>query len=358
MTGFITYPEWLHPEVFHGINFPSFLSILGQIRWYSVMYIVGLTIFYVLARYIMKKDQIKSVTVKNLDDIFFMGIIGMLLGGRIFYCLVYNFDAFADKPWEIIIPYDFSARQFVGFAGMSYHGAVIGIFTVIVAYILINKINLPEFSDLIFTAAPLGYTFGRIGNFINHELYGRITSAPTGVIFPVSKEDYLPLNLPDVQRVLSELGWKINELTLTVTSKTGEIIDNVMGKTFIGNTAVDAINLPRHPSQLYESFFEGIFLFLIMWFVCRRFKFFKGLMGAVYIIGYGVVRFFIEFLRQPDYQFTNYESGKFVGTVAGGLSMGQILCLIMIAAGAAYGIYIKYIYKLPQNAALNKNRSK
>src|SRR4030066_2248915 len=133
-------------------------------------------------------------------------------------------------------------------------------------------------TDLLIPAIPLGYTFGRIGNFINGELYGRVTSKSWGMYFPLD---------PD--------------------------------------------NLLRHPSQLYEAFFEGIILFVILWSI-RKKNIFKGFFLSAYLIGYGSVRFFIEFTREPDEQ---------IGFIAGSLTMGQILCIIMILSG----IGIFYIRK-------------
>ena len=150
---------------------------------------------------------------------------------------------------------------------MSYHGGAIGVLVATVMFCRKHTINFWNFADLFAAAIPLGYTFGRIGNFINGELYGRVTTAPWGMYFPL-----------DPYRQL------------------------------------------HHPSQLYEAFFEGIVLFALLWSI-RKKKCFDGFLFSLYLIGYGTVRFFIEFYREPDPQ---------LGFIAGTLTMGQLLCLGMI----------------------------
>jgi len=152
-----------------------------------------------------------------------------------------------------------------------YHGGAIGILLSSIIFCRKHQINFWRFADLICPAIPLGYTFGRIGNFINGELYGRITNMPWGMYFPL-----------------------------------------------------DYTHKLRHPSQLYEAFFEGIILFIIFWSIRRKSPF-DGFLLSLYLIGYGFVRFIIEFYREPDIQ---------LGLIWGTLSMGQILCILMMLIGA------------------------
>ena len=161
---------------------------------------------------------------------------------------------------------------------MSYHGGLIG--TIIAAWLYFRKATLDWWSgvDLYVPAIPLGYTFGRLGNFINGELYGRVTTSSIGMFFPLAPA--------------------------------GEL---------------------RHPSQLYEAFFEGIFLFIVLWSI-RKIKMPKGAMMALYLIGYGMVRFFIEYFREPD---------SHIGFVLFSFSMGQILCALMIAGGIFLYFYLR-----------------
>ena len=228
--------------------------------------------------------------------------------------------------------------------GMAYHGAVIGVFTVSVIFTKIRKINFRELCDLVFPVIPLGYTFGRLANFINGELWGRITTSPFGVLFPHA--DKSPLNLSNVKEVISKLGWKIDQAANTVIDASGRELTNLLGYVtdqYGRQTDIIGINLPRHPSQLYEAFFEGIVLFLIIWFPARIFKPFKGFLASVYLIGYSIARLSIEFLREPDLQFADIEQEKYTGFIFSTITMGQFLSILMILAGIFIGVYF---YKL------------
>jgi phosphatidylglycerol---prolipoprotein diacylglyceryl transferase len=163
---------------------------------------------------------------------------------------------------------------------MSYHGGLIGVVIVTLLFCRKRKINVLRFVDMFCPAIPLGYTFGRIGNFINGELYGRVTTMPWGMYFPL-----------DPSRSL------------------------------------------RHPSQLYEALFEGLVLFILLWSI-RKKKVSDGFMLGAYLCGYGFVRFFIEFFREPDYQ---------LGFVLSFMSMGQVLCAIMMMAGIIILVWRKQV---------------
>lgn len=346
MLAYMMYPDWIKPEVFSFLDLPSFLSFLNVVRWYGLMYIIGLVLFNYQANYLLKHDNFKTINKKVFDDLLFVGIIGLILGGRIFSCIVYDFYYYIYHPLEILIP--FRNGQFVGFSGMSYHGAVLGIIIALAIASKVKKINPHEIVDLVFPAAPLGYTFGRLGNFINAELYGRITASPIGMLFPNKTTEFLPTTLPEVQKVITKLGWKINESAGEVYNKAGELVE--------GAYINGMINLPRHPSQLYEAFFEGIVLFLIMWFPARKYKPFKGSMGAIYMGGYAIARFFIEFFRQPDKQFADGDPDKYIGFVAGQLSMGQILSIFMLIFAIGFGVFF-YYYKPQESAEIEKNNN-
>jgi phosphatidylglycerol---prolipoprotein diacylglyceryl transferase len=262
-------------------NIPSHLSPylfeIGafQLRWYSLMYLAAFACIYLLVMRRIRRENF-LYTAELIQDYFVWAILGVILGGRLGYVFFYNLGYYLRHPLEIIFPFEFSnGLHFVGISGMSYHGGAIAVLIATVIFCRLRGIDFWRFADLFSSAIPLGYTFGRIGNFINGELYGRATDVPWGMVFPL-----------------------------------------------------DPLRLLRHPSQLYEAFFEGIVLFAVLWVVRKRFSF-TGALFALYIMGYGAVRFFIEFFRQPDAQ---------IGFVLGPFSMGQILCLLMIAAGAA--IYV------------------
>ncbi len=413
MLAYINYPSWLKPEIFSFLNIPegNFFSFLNFLRWYGLMYVIGFIISYIQSMYILKHDNLQSLNKSIIEEFYFWGIIGLILGGRIFSCVVYNFNYFLFHPLEIIIP--FKDGKFVGFEGMAFHGAAIGVFITSVLFtykhlpkninsehfknnilekinnfndkkLLLNiykedkenniyyipenqsknkfkknkksisrilksikyKLNFRELCDLAFPAIPLGYTFGRIGNFINSELWGRITASPIGILFKNANK--VPLVLNKTQEVINKLGWKINTAAFQVFDSNGNEIKNSLGYIYDKNgmpTDILGINLPRHPSQLYEAFFEGIILFLILWFPARKFKPFKGFLASVYLIFYSIFRFSIEFFRQPDSQFENIDVEKYTGFILGNISMGQILSILMILFGVGLGVYYYYLSK-------------
>ena len=316
-------------------------KIYPLLRWYGVSYIAGLSIGYMLTLYLLKNEGYKTLDKKKIDDLYFYGVIGLILGGRIFYCIVYDWAYFSDNLIEIIIP--FRDGQFVGFTGMSYHGALLGSIIVCLVFSFLRKIDIRELSDILFPVIPLGYTLGRLANFINQELYGRITASSVGVLF--SGADKLPIKLPEVQNVISKLGWVIDKQAITVKDSAGKLIENVLTNTVTNGQQMLAINLPRHPSQLYEAFFEGIILFFIIWFPARIWKPFKGFMATVYLAGYGISRILLENFRQPDNQFEDQASGKYIGYIVGNLTMGQILSYLMLVAALGFGIYFYILSK-------------
>ncbi|MEN6464970.1 MAG: prolipoprotein diacylglyceryl transferase [Syntrophaceae bacterium] len=258
-------PEHINPSIFQIGSF--------QLRWYSMMYIAAFLTTYLLAVYrIRREERFRDYSSETVQDLFIWMITGLIIGARLGYVVFYNFSYYAHHPLEIILPFEFSdGLRFVGISGMSYHGGAIGVLIAGLIYCRKYKIDFWNLADLLCPIVPLGYTFGRLGNFLNGELYGRVTNAAWGMYFPY-----------DPTRQL------------------------------------------RHPSQLYEAFFEGIFLFAILWRF-RKAGIPKGAFLGVYIIGYGAVRFIIEAFREPDSQ---------LGFVLGPFTMGQLLCLAMIIIAA------------------------
>lgn len=254
---------------------PTLLEIGSfQLRYYSLMYMAAFACTYFLVLYRIRRENY-PYKPELIQDYFVWAILGVILGGRLGYVFFYNLDYYLARPLEILFPFEFSGGfHFIGISGMSYHGGVIAVLVASVIFCRRRKIAFWRFADLLCPAIPLGYTFGRIGNFINGELYGRATTVPWGMVFPL-----------------------------------------------------DPLRLLRHPSQLYEALFEGVVLFALLWLIRRRSPF-DGALFAFYLIGYGAIRFVIEFFREPDAQ---------LGFVLGPFSMGQLLCLAMIAAGG--GIY-------------------
>ena len=234
------------------------------IRWYSLAYIFGILIGWWLGkRIILKKFKNLNFNfhIKEFDNLITYIIISMLLGGRIGYILFYNFEYYLSNPFDILKIWE---------GGMSFHGALIGV--ILGTYSFAIKKNIPTFFllDIIAFVAPIGIFFGRIANFINGELIGKTTDVFWGVIFPK--------------------------------------IDNSL----------------RHPSQLYEAFFEGIVLFIIMYSILFRKNYKTGTCSYMFLIFYGIFRTFSEFFREPDSQ---------IGYLFGPISMGMILSFLMILAG-------------------------
>lgn len=269
-------PEHVNPIV---VSVGSF-----SIKWYSVMYLVAfVTVYFLLSYRIRKKENLFAIDKNQLAGLLIYLIIGLLVGARLGYALFYNFGYFLSNPLEIFWP--FRNSFYSGLAGMSYFGGLVGV--LLAGLIFSRKLylrgstslgyfgrersnllnNFWRLADFVIPAVPAGYFFGRIGNFLNGELYGRVTDVPWGMYFPADSPGFL-----------------------------------------------------RHPSQLYEAFFEGLVLFLILWLLRNKSKF-PGQLLCLYLFGYGFFRFFIEFFREPDEQ---------IGFVFGILTLGQIFSLILI----------------------------
>jgi len=263
-------PEHMKPYIFEIGSF--------QLRYYGLMYIVAFSIVYLLSLHRLKNESY-NYSKESVENYFGWAILGLMLGARTGYVLFYNLSYYMSYPLEIILPFSFSGGfHFTGLSGMSYHGGLIGVITATALFCRKYKIKFWEYVDFLVPSIPLGYTFGRLGNFINGELYGRATTKAWGMYFPS-----------------------------------------------------DMTNQLRHPSQLYEAFFEGIFLFTVLWSI-RKQRPFDGFYLSVYLIGYGLVRLLIELVREPDSQ---------IGFFFNVITMGQILCLFMILAGLVLFIFRK-----------------
>ena len=250
------------------ITFPNIDPIMFEIgflkvHWYSMAYIAGFMATYFYFLRVIKKDGFNFLSLKAVDSLLNHGILGIILGGRIGYTLFYNFSYYSTNYMEII-------KIWKG--GMSFHGAVIGLIISIFLFSRKNKISYLYIFDIIASIAPLGIFLGRIANFINAELYGRVTDVSWGVVFPNSD------------------------------------------------------GLPRHPSQLYEAFFEGLLLLIIINLLrlSQRILRKHGFLTGVFCIGYSLSRFFIEYYREPDIQ---------LGFILNNITMGQILTLPLFVIG-------------------------
>lgn len=237
------------------------------IRWYGLMYLLGFGAAYLLIRHLVRLRKV-PLPIDKVSDLLFYCIIGVILGGRLGYVLFYNLGWYLQHPLEIL-----SIWQ----GGMSFHGGLLGVVIAVVTFCLRRNLSILQIGDVMTTASPIGLGLGRIGNFINAELWGRVTDQPWGVIFP------------------------------------------------------GAGPYPRHPSQLYEAVLEGPVLFLILYILHRR-KAAVGIPFFGFFLGYGCFRFFVEFFRQPDAQ---------LGFLWGGATMGQLLSVPMILFGLVGLIVIR-----------------
>jgi phosphatidylglycerol:prolipoprotein diacylglycerol transferase len=287
------FPAWLKPEIIPGLPF----------RWYGLMYLVAFGIAFLLYRKQVRERRF-PMSDDELSGLFFWGILMLLVGARVFSALVYDTsDIYRRQPWLIFWP--FRNGQFTGLQGMSYHGGVIGGVLSIIVYSAVKRFDFREIGDMYAASIPLGYTFGRLGNFINGELYGRVATGPLGIIFP------------GAQLLSPRESW-VRE----AAERTGVAI--VSESTLV--------NLPRYPSQLFEALFEGLILWIIIW-AWRNRKPFKGFLLSLYLGGYGIFRFCIEYFREPD-----SDLGYRIQLVPTNLSPAQAHPLLCFSTGQVFSL--------------------
>lgn len=232
------------------------------VHWYGLMYLFGFGLVYLLGRWRISQGKVQGgFTPRDLEDLIFYSVIGVVAGGRLGYVLFYKPGYYFSHPLEIFYLWQ---------GGMSFHGGLLGVILVMLFFARKRGVSFFTVSDFIAPLIPLALAMGRLGNFINGELWGRPSSVPWAMVFPQSGD-----------------------------------------------------GIPRHPSQLYELGLEGIALFIVMWWFARKPRP-TGQVSAVFLIGYGLFRFLVEFTREPD---------NFLGLLAGGLSMGQWLSIPMVVFG-------------------------
>jgi phosphatidylglycerol---prolipoprotein diacylglyceryl transferase len=280
-----------------------------DIRWYGLAYLFSFALAYVILRW-LSREQFLRLEQEAVGDLIFALILGTILGGRLGYILFYDFPAFAAEPQRIL-------RIWEG--GLSFHGGLIGVLLSTAWFARGHRLSFLHVTDALALVIPFGLLFGRLANFINGELFGRVASpdVPWGMRFPT---DPVALRLLNADR----LGLRERELAIEQAYETG-----------YWDSIRDQVPL-RHPSQLYEALLEGLLLGLILWgvfWISRRRgrQFAEGLLGGIFLVGYGIFRSFVEIFRQPDAQFRGPDDP--VGTVLGPLTMGQTLSLFVILGG-------------------------
>lgn len=236
-----------------------------QIRWYALAYLVGIVLGWVVAVRLSRLSAPRPHE-SDIEDFVPWAVLGVILGGRLGYVLFYNLPFYLDNPAQLLQVWQ---------GGMSFHGGASGVIVAVIVYALAKGVSALRFGDIVSVVAPIGLFFGRVANFINGELYGRVTDAPVGMVFP----------------------------------RGGEI--------------------PRHPSQLYEAALEGLLLFIVLFTLYRvqSVRERAGLVTGVFLLGYGAARSFVELYREPD---------AHIGLLGGAFSMGQLLSIPMVILGVGF----------------------
>ncbi len=235
-----------------------------QIRWYGMMYVLGFAATLLLVKHQVKKLGFRDLEI-HYENLNLVLIVSLVLGGRLGYVVFYNLPYYLSNPSEILATWQ---------GGMSFHGGMLGLVIGAIVFCRRKGLDFWRVADIYTVTFPIGLGLGRIGNFINAELYGRVTDAPWGMVFPGGGP------------------------------------------------------LPRHPSQLYEALLEGVLLFVILWFLKEKknppASWPHGYLVAVFMLLYGVFRIAVEFFREPD---------AHLGFITVGMTMGQVLSSLMIVAG-------------------------
>jgi phosphatidylglycerol:prolipoprotein diacylglycerol transferase len=232
------------------------------VRWYGLMYLAGFVLFAVLGKLRARQNLLTGWHPRDVDDMLLYGVFGVILGGRLGYVLFYKPLYYFAHPVEILAVWQ---------GGMSFHGGFLGVLVALLLFARTRGKRWLEVTDFVAPLVPLGLAAGRLGNFINGELWGRVTDVPWAMVFPQAGPE------------------------------------------------------PRHPSQLYQLSLEGLLLFAVLWLYTRRRRP-SGAASGLFLVGYGACRFVAEYAREPD---------SFLGYLALGLTMGQWLSVPMFAIGAA-----------------------
>jgi phosphatidylglycerol:prolipoprotein diacylglycerol transferase len=255
---------------------PDIISIGPfTLRWYGIMYLVGYFVGYRLALARIRRGA-SALTHKQLEALIPYLVIGMLIGARLIYVFVYDFPEYRAHPWKALE---------IWTGGLSFHGAILGMACAIALFCRRYRVSVLAVTDVVALCGAPGLFFGRLGNFINGELYGRPSNVPWAMVFPT-----------------------------------------------------DPLHIPRHPSQLYEALAEGVLLSVSLWILDRvaheRGWYWDGLLTGVFLVGYALLRFLLEFTRQPDAQLGFVVLGKF--------STGQVLSTIMLVVGVVVLVASRY----------------
>lgn len=280
------------------------------LRWYGLAYVAAFVVGIYVVRGLSRRGLCDIPADKVSDFIIGGAIFGVLLGGRLGYMLFYDLGNFLHNPLIIVRVWD---------GGMSAHGGIIGLFLYTLWYARRHKISWRNVGDNLVVAAPIGLFFGRLANFINGELYGRVTTVAWAMQFP--KELLVSSTSDDARQRAVQEAFAINPAWTTVDA----VVENAPHSAELRAKLGDILT-PRHPSQLYEAALEGVLLFTILWVLRTRFRLRNGVLTGAFFVGYAVLRCVGELFREPDAALT------------GMLTRGQFLSLFLIAIGIGFFI--------------------
>jgi phosphatidylglycerol:prolipoprotein diacylglycerol transferase len=298
---YLRFPPWLSPNIVPGL----------PLRWFGLFYVLAVLVTYLLDRREIKHAGI-ATGPEQTQKVFFWGLIGILVGGRLFATTLYDPTGYyLSKPWMILWPFDEQMR-YVGLRGMSLHGGLLGAAISFSVYARVRRLDVLVWADRISTAAPMGFAVARIGNFVNAELLGRVTLAPWGVVFPTARR-FSSTN-EWVIRFSEQVGFELRDGT-------------------------QLINLPRHPSQIYEALTQGLLLWLVLQLTRSRGRRFAGKASSHFLVGFGLLAFLNGYFREPPLglgfiiELSSPPNPPYLLESIGNLSLHQLLSLGVILAG-------------------------
>jgi phosphatidylglycerol---prolipoprotein diacylglyceryl transferase len=294
MNSFLAY--YLHDLSPHVVRFSERFAL----HWYGLAYVLGFYLTYRVMLFLARRGLSELKPDKVADFITLVALFGVLLGGRLGYMLLYDFDHFVQRPWILFL---------INQGGMASHGGIAGVALFCLWYARRHKISWTGLGDTLVTGAPLGIFCGRIANFVNGELFGRVTAVPWAVKFPTELQHQGTLP-PEVQHSPDIIKW--------FEANAG------------GRSELEALLPPRHPSQLYEALGEGLFLSAILLAIRLKYpKLPNGIITGLFFLLYAIARISLENVRQPDYGSTPIL----------GMTKGQFFSLFMVVIGVAFIAY-------------------
>lgn len=277
------------------------------VRWYGLSYVAAFVCGFLIYRHLARRGYSDIPPAQVGDFITWTAIFGVLIGGRMGYMVFYDWQTLVHEPWRILRVWD---------GGMSSHGGMLGVLFYTLWYARRHHVSWTNLGDNIVVVTPLGFLFGRLANFINGELYGRVTGVSWAMQFPKELYSAQPETVAQTLRAAVAIDPRVQTVDALIESAGHPAIHDLLAASLA----------PRHPSQLYAAFLEGLLLFCLMWLLRTRVRLPNGVLTGIFFIAYAQVRILDEFFREPDAPLT------------AGLSRGQFLSLFLVLIGAAFCI--------------------